>query len=176
MLKQSKKGRVKKVILTFAIAILFVLFIVYAVGTIYPGPKYEDYCPATKINPLNQTYCEAVNGTWTTYPTYASEKSGPAEANGYCDTYSKCQKSWDDSREKYNRNLFFISLITGLIILVASFILRVESVSAGFMLGSVILIIYGTIRFWGNLSNILRTLMLGLALAVLVWIGYRKLR
>jgi hypothetical protein len=42
--------------------------------------------------------------------------------------------------------------------------------------GAVLLIIYGTIRYWGSLSDVWRTIMLGLALVILVWIGYKKLK
>jgi hypothetical protein len=78
--------------------------------------------------------------------------------------------------DHYNRNLFFITLIIGFVTVIISIFLMIESVSSGLMAGGVILAIYGTIRYWNALSNIIRTIMLGLALGVLIWIGYRKLK
>jgi len=174
-IKQTGKG--KKLILSIAIAILFVIFISYAIETIYPSPKYEAYClPSLNVPSLNQTLCETANFTWITYQNIPQEKTTPLVETGYCDTYTKCQKEYNDASEPYNRNLFFICLIIGIIVVVLSFILAVEAVSSGFMAGGVILMIYGTIRYWGNLSNVLRTIMIGIALVVLVWIGYRKLQ
>ena len=171
----KKGGRAKKAILSVAIAIIFVLFIAYAIETIYPSPKFETYCPNSERAIINQSDCEQANGTWQTYPEYVAEKPVPVGVTGYCDTYTKCQKPYEQASEVYNRNIFFVSLVVGLIVIILSFIFVVEAVSSGFMAGGVLLIIYGTIRYWGALSDVLRTIMLGFALAVLVWIGYKKL-
>lgn len=168
-------GKAKQIILSLAIAILFVLFIAYAIETAYPSPKYENYCPTTPQNYINQTECEANNGTWINYGPEISAKPS-ADVTGYCDTYTKCQRPWESVREKYNRNVFFISLIIGILTVVISIVLSVESVSSGLMGGGAILMIYGTIRYWGSLSDIFRTIMIGIALAVLIWIGYKKLK
>ena len=47
---------------------------------------------------------------------------------------------------------------------------------AGFMGGGVLLVVYGTLRYWGALSDVWRTIMLGVSLAVLVWVAYKKLK
>jgi len=172
----KKKGKAKKIILSIAIAILFVLFVAYAIETIYPSPRYERYCPMIEKQILNQSDCEIYNGTWNIYPNYVPDKTAPVGVQGYCDPYIKCQKPFESASEIYNRNLFIVSLILGLIVIVVSFIFVVESVSSGLMAGGVILIIYGTIRYWGALSDILRTVMLGAALGILIWIGYKKLK
>jgi len=175
-IKPTKKSKAKKIILAIAIAILFVMFIAYAIETVYPSPKYENYCIPEQKQYINQTDCEQANFTWTSYPTYIPEKQVPVGMSGYCDAYSKCQKSYDETNQIYNRNIFFISLIIGIITVIIAVLLSLESVSSGFMAGGVLLIIYGTIRYWGSLSNWLRTAMLAFALAVLVWIGYKKLK
>jgi hypothetical protein len=69
-----------------------------------------------------------------------------------------------------------VNLGIGILLFVVAFLLGLEAVSSGLMGGAVMMIIYGSIRYWGNLSNAWRTLMLGVALSVLIWLGYRKLR
>jgi len=173
--KPVKKSKAKKIILAIAIAILFVMFIAYAIETIYPSPDYNNYCRVEKQY-YNQTDCEQANFTWMSYPEYAMNKPEPVGFAGYCDTNSRCQKNYENINQIYNRNIFFISLIIGIITIIISVLLSLESVSSGFMAGGVLLIIYGTIRYWGSLSNWLRTIMLAFALFVLVWIGYKKLK
>ncbi|MFH1710973.1 MAG: hypothetical protein ABH840_01550 [Nanoarchaeota archaeon] len=176
MPKQVKKSKAKNIILAIAIAILFVMFIAYAIETIYHSPKYNSYCNPEQKQYLNQTECEENNLIWTSYPEYAPERPAPVGVSGYCDAYSVCQKSYDEISQIYNRNVFFISLTLGIITIIIAVFILLESVSSGFMAGGVLLIIYGTIRYWGSLSNWLRTIMLAFALAVLVWIGYKKLK
>jgi len=175
--KQIKKSKAKNIILAIAIAILFVMFIAYAIETIYPSPKYEDYCVQRMYE--NKTQCESLGGQWN-YPNdnlnvAEGKEPIPSPELGYC-INTKCSDDYTSKTEIYNRNIFFISLIIGIVTIIVAVLLSLESVSSGFMAGGVLLIIYGTIRYWGSLSNWLRTLMLALALAVLVWIGYKKLK
>ena len=172
--------KAKRAILSVGIAILFVLFVAYAIETIYPSPDYDDFCDSDYVSYSDQATCEANNGKWRDYEE--GEKPRPVlsedgiELEGYCDVHFYCREDFDNVEEKYNRNIFFVSLIIGLITIVVAVLLALESVSAGFMGGGVFLIVYGTIRYWGSLSDVLRTLMLGLTLAVLVWIGYKKIK
>ena len=174
-MKTQHKAR--KIILSIAIVVIFLIFVAYAIETFYPSPKRAD-CEYNYYE--TQEDCEANSGKWTAYPERAPAKPIEDESgevvleNGYC--VEQCQTEYETSTEKYNRNVFFISLILGLITIIIAVLLSIESVSAGFMAGGVLLVIYGTIRYWGSLSDVLRTLMLGLALAVLVWIGYKKLK
>ena len=80
-------------------------------------------------------------------------------------------------REIYNRNVFIISVIAGLVcVLIGGVKLKLESVSSGIMGGGVLSIIYGTIRYWGDLADVGRFAILGTVLAILIWIGYRKFK
>lgn len=179
--KVKKHGNAKKIILSIAIAILFVLFIAYAIETFYKSPKYEIYCNITMSPPnvFSESQCGDFGGQWINYstpqPDYTNPKF-PINTTGYCDMYSKCNAEFQKANDVHSRNIFFITLPVGLITIIAALILAIESVSVGFMGGGVFLIVYGTIRYWGYLSDVWRTIMLGFALAVLVWIGYKKLK
>lgn len=181
MVKSKKviQTKAKKIILSVAIAIIFVMFVGFAIESFYSSPKYDDFCDEIKTAEFidNTERCEEVGGKWVNYD---DERPVPVKIDGeivtgYCDRDFECREDYETSREVYNRNVFFVSLIIGIITIIIAVLLSLESVSAGFMAGGVLLIIYGTIRYWGALSDVLRTLMLGLALVVLVWIGYKKL-
>jgi len=169
----TKKGHAaKSVILSIAIALISVFFFVYAIQSVYPGPEYQNFCedriPIKEITTV--TECEANNGEWIEYPNKEN-----LDRNGYCDTYTKCSKEYDQAREPYERNVFFINLVIGIALVILGIALALPSVSSGLMGGGVIMLIYGTIRNWGNLSDILRTIMLGIALVILIWLGYKRL-
>jgi len=42
--------------------------------------------------------------------------------------------------------------------------------------GGVLTIIYGTIAYWSELADWARFIILGITLAILIWIGYKKLK
>jgi hypothetical protein len=167
-----KKSAISKhIILAIAIAFIFVFFASYAIQSFYPAPEYDEYCedkPTAIIQ--DRATCESEDGTWNSYD------SPKGDLDGYCDFYSKCQEEYEAVRDPYERNVFIVNVIIGILVLVLSFLLSVEAVSSGFMFGGVIMLIYGTTRYWGNLSNVLRTIVLGLALGILVWVGYKKLK
>ena len=168
---------IKHLILGIAIALISVFFFAYAIQAVYPAPEYSDFC-LQKIYE-NKTECELSGGTWN-YPNEdisASEgkEPMPMPEKGYC-MNDKCSKDYNNAREPYERNVFFVNLIIGIVVLVGAFFLALEAVSAGMMGGAVLLIVYGTIRYWGSLSDIWRTLVLGLSLIALITLAYKKLK
>lgn len=172
--KKKEHSKVKQTIFSIALALIAVFFIAYLIQTAYPEPEYNAYCkditdPYPKV--LNEQECNQVGGTWNAW------NEPDVEGNtGYCDLWTKCNEEYNTAREPYERNVFIINLFLGLVILITAFFLSVEAISTGFMGGGALLMIYGTLRYWGNLSNVLRTLFLGIALVVLVYFGYKKLK
>ncbi len=177
--------KIKQGILAIAIAIIFVMFVAYAIQTFYPSPKWDDYCDIglDRQNIETQQSCESVGGKWTEYGTVGAEgKPQPKEIDnetipeGWCDSQFTCRQEYEDKSEFYNRNVFFIASGIGILTIILALIFAVESVSTGFLGGGVLLIIYGTIRYWGEMSDVYRTIMLAIALGVLIWTGYKRLK
>ena len=169
--------KIKHLILGIAIALISVFFFAYAIQAVYPAPKYEDFC--LKQFYENKSICEEAGGEWN-YPNedvYVSEGKEPIPSpeRGYCINL-KCDEDYRSARESYERNVFFANLIIGIVVLVGAFFLGLEAVSAGLMGGAVLLIVYATIRYWGSLSDIWRTVVLGLSLVILITLAYKKLR
>jgi hypothetical protein len=173
-------SKVKQTILAIAIAVVLALFVGFSIHAFYPGPKYENYC---NINQPQRPYetnetCKASGGRWNDYGG-AQPKCPPEQTycpNGYCDMYYNCQRSFDDANRVYTRNVFIAATIIGLIaVLIGGVILKLESVSSGIMGGGVLSMIYGTIVYWMDASNYLRVIILGIVLAILIWMGYKKL-
>lgn len=165
--------KMKHIIFGIAIAFISVFFFAYAIQAVYPGPEYEDYCeerPAVVIESAEE--CEGIGGKWTDY----ERDSLNMEIPGRCDRDFTCRKDYDDVRDAYERNVFFANLIIGIAVLIGAFFLAVEAVSTGLMGGAVLLIVYATMRYWGHLSDIWRTVVLGFSLALLIAFSYKKLK
>jgi hypothetical protein len=129
---------------------------------------------AAPVSP-SQYVCTKTGET-TQNVTFNCQTIEQLEQTGYCDLYYYCNQEFQDASEKYNRNVFIIAVIFGVIALILGIILKIASVSSGLMGGGVLLIVYGIIRYWSGLQNYGRFIVLGIALAILIWIAYKKLK
>ncbi|MBS3132075.1 hypothetical protein J4212_06590 [Candidatus Woesearchaeota archaeon] len=193
-------GKFKIIILAVAIAIIFALFIGFGISTFYKAPKYEDFCKNERVISYGtQEACEKNRGRWNENvpekpipvletqllcnKAYESGKNvtlncqtkEQLESRGYCDMNFYCNQEFQKVNEVYNRNVFIVTSGIGIIILIVGFSLNVMGVSAGLMGGGILTFLYGTIRFWNDLPDYGRFIILGIALAILIWLGYKKL-
>jgi hypothetical protein len=175
----------KKIALTIGIAVLFALLIGFAIDAFYTGPEHSDYCKqdayrypekiypgdenCPKINYGDPIY-EACTGE-EGYVAYEIDENG-CQVNPYCET---CQVEYNNVNKVYSRNIFFITAIIGIVAILAGILfVKAEGIASGFMFGGILVIIYGTIRVFGDLSKIMRVVVLFIELVLLIWIGYRK--
>jgi hypothetical protein len=196
-------SKFKHIILAVAISVVLVFFIGFGIASFYPVPKYEDFCGEAKIADYSsQELCESANGKWTQTDfarpipeklesnqllcTKLSEKDNALTLNcesreqilntGYCDIDFYCREGYQDTSEKYNRNVFIIATGIGIIALIVGVALNLASVSAGLMGGGILSIIYGTIRYWSDLPDYGRFIILGITLVILIWLGYKRIK
>jgi hypothetical protein len=148
--------KIKIIILSLVIAIVLASFVVYLIQTIHQKPEWDDFC--------DESARIAIPEDRETFET----KQIP--------DYQECQKNFDTANDKYRLIVFIVALITGLIAISIGIMLHLPSVSSGLMLGGTFLVFYGTIVYWSNLTNWFRTIILGIALVILIWLGYKKLQ
>lgn len=167
---------IKEKLLSIAIAIVLVFFIIYGINTFYKNPRYEDFCQEIPLKQnITEDECLGIGGKWTSERIPVIE--GQPKQIGYCDPTYTCRQEYDTSREKYDKIVFIISGILGLAaVIIGGILLKLESVSAGVMGGGILTIIYGTLRYWGHLEDVGRFLILGIILVVLIFIGYKYLK
>ena len=190
--------KIKETILGFSIAIIFVFFVVFGIKAFYKEPKYEDFCSRGAL--IDVVYSEGYYGAYP-YPARFKEPSENvcAKAITQYDNFRKacadkkadvvfeydvngcqvarectfCQQDYNKARNIYFRNVFIISGIVGIIVIIGGAILRHTSVSAGLFGGGVLTIIYGTTNYWSELADYARFIILGIALIVLIYLGYK---
>ena len=179
-------AKFKHVLLAIAIAIVFVFFVGFGIATFYESPIYEDYCgdryyekpyPGSlegfgdcKYIEPDETLKKECKEKGDIWPKY--DQNGCVE-NYYCET---CDWEFEEENEKYNRVVFIVATIIGLIALISGIALKVPSVSSGLMGGGILTILYGTMRYWFGLPDFARFILLGIALGILIWVGYKKLK
>lgn len=177
-------SRIKEIILALAIVVVLNLFFNYGVFTFYKEPKFENFCSneLTQKVYTKKASCEAVGGQW--YESNQTSYEGrpipvkPAPQTGetsWCDSTAKCRDGYEDARAVYNRNVFIILVVLGLISLgLGLLVISASAVANGFLGGGLLSLIVGTVRYWSNMNDYLRFIVLGVALAVLIWLGYKK--
>lgn len=194
-------SKVKIVLLSIAIALVFAFLVGYGINTFYKEPKYEDFCKErTEFKEyISKDTCETNNGRWTDYEkavpniqsdqflctkvsekdnsyTLNCEKSEIARQSGYCDINYYCMKDLEEKRTPYNRNVFIITVILGISAIILGVYLNLSSVSSGLMGGGVLTMLYGALRYWADMDEYLRFIILAVVFAVLIWIGYNKIK
>ena len=176
-------SKIKKWVIAIAIAIVFNLFVNYGVATFYPGPEYSDYCSESpRAFPLReaQNDCEPIeasqelqnecNDRKKAYIAYKYDSNGCA-TEAYCET---CGAEYDDVRKIHDGNVFVALLIVAVIALAAGIFSKTEAVSTGFLLAGILGLLIASLRYWEHLQNIYRFALLGIVLAILIWLGYKK--
>lgn len=181
-------SKFKQVFLAIAIAIIFVFFIGFGIASFYKEPQYEDFCeealflrepyPRSFKEPENCTYIEADEALKNECRLKEGKINPKYDQNGCIESFSceTCNKEYRDRREVYNRNVFIVATGIGIITLIVGFALGITSISSGLMGGGILLIIYGTMRYWSNLPDYGRFVILGITLIILIWLGYKKMK
>lgn len=173
---KQKPSKWKNNLLAIAIAIVLTAFIFYGVYTFYEYPDNNKYCPIENnykfINSSDE--CIANDGLWNPNQVrYAEEKSIP---NGYCDLSTKCSEKYNTDNNIYKKNVFMIAVVLGLIALIGGIFVSYRSVSGGLMGGGILTLIVGILQYWSELGDTLRFITLGIVLAILIYVGVKKLR
>lgn len=167
--------------LVLGIAIVINLFLTYAVRVAYHEPAYEDFCPEKQVNEAIETKeaCLEIGGQWNENVDvkYPGQPTVVPQPEGYCDATFTCRKQFEDVNKVYDRNVFVVFVIAGILLLAGSaFLAGAEAISLGLSFGGVLALVIGSIRYWSDMDDILRVIILGLALIALIWIAYKKFR
>lgn len=187
--------KIKETILGFGIAIVLVLFVIFGIKAFTDEPMHEDFCNSTvyfekpypyparePYREINYTLCNKAELKNYEFERECIGKKGSViyepDENG-CRTArecSLCQRDFDSARNVYNKNVFIITGAIGIIVIIIGALLELTSVGAGLFGGGILLVIVAVIRYWSSLADWARFIILGIVLAVLIWVGYTKLK
>lgn len=177
------KPKLLKWALVIGIVIVLNLFFNYAISLFYKEPDYNIFFPQQQVvEPITtKEACLGVGGQWTESPVPVSKGgyttpvpvSSP-QITSYCDPNFTKQQQFNDAQKVYQRTIFIILVVLGVISLVSGAFIANEIVTLGLSWGGVLSLIIASMRYWSSADNLIRVLILGFALVVLIWLAIKK--
>lgn len=176
------QSKVLKWSLILGIVIVLNLFFNYALSLIYKSPEYEVFCPNTSQvieTVTNQEQCVALGGQWNgndSSPILDISKSG-IPIKGYCDQQFTCRNNFESTQKVYDRNVFITLVILGAIcVAIGNFFTGNMLVSTALSLAGVLSFIVASMRYWTSADDLIKVIILAIALAILVWVAVKKFK
>lgn len=173
---KTNKSATVKWSLIIGIILIINLFVNYGLSFILDEPDFEELCPTERVvNTIDsEEQCLEEGGAWTAFTEPAPTKPGGEIATGYCDRQFECRQNYDDLREAYEKNVFISLISIGVVILIIGLLIRTNSViSVSLAFAAVLDFIIASIRYWSSAHNVIKVSVLGIALAVLIFLAYK---
>lgn len=178
-----KEKTLLKWALAGSIVIVLNLFFNYGLSVFYSAPVWDDFCGDVSAREiLTETMCIDEGGKWFDYGE-RGEMSRPTmvesevERTGYCDAYFTCGEAFNEAHDEYSRNAFIVLLVLGIAsLLLGTLLVMPPVVSLGLSFGGALSLVIASMRYWGSADDIIRLLILALALAALIFVGVRKFK
>ena len=157
----KKPSRVVSWALILSIMIVLNLFVNYTITLFYEAPEYPMRHYDEKPLVVADTP-EAVEES-ETRRIVDQEK------------WDKEYEAYEEARDSYEMNVFIVLIIAGVVIFALSLLFKTNYVlSTAFGLGALLDFIIASMRYWSSAESITRVVILVLALAVLIYIAYKK--
>ncbi|MDR3519456.1 MAG: hypothetical protein P4L63_01025 [Candidatus Pacebacteria bacterium] len=176
----EKQSRALKWSLIIGIVIVLNLFFNYALSLAYKSPVFENFCPTVQVNPTvdNQNSCVAQGGQWNGNNTVpAPQIKGEIVPTGYCNLQFTCQNNYDAAQKAYDRNVFITLVILGALCVAVGTLLKSNLViGIALSLAGVLSFIIASMRYWGSADDLIKVIILAIALAILFWVAVKKFK
>lgn len=172
-MEQQHYSRWARWALVVGIIITLNMFLGYSISLVYPAPSYDTFFDRSQINRVytNQKDCVTVGGQWTAQLTESGKKG---EVTGYCDSEFTARKNYDIAQKNYEKNVFLILVIAGVLVLVAGVIVSHLVLSPALAWGGILSLCIAALRYWSFAGGALKVLLLACALAGLCWVAIKK--
>jgi hypothetical protein len=158
------------------IIIVLNMFFNYAISLVYEEPSFEAYVTQPQVVTQIDTKeaCIAIGGQWNENIYRGETMPKEAAPKGYCDPDYTKRMQYEEARKQYERNVFIILVVLGIGTLIGGVATRNELLSIAFSWGGVLSLIIASMRYWSAADNIVKVLILAVALAGLVYMAVRK--
>lgn len=160
-----------------SIVILLNMFFNYALSLVYKAPVYDQFVkPPQVVETLDtQEKCLSVGGQWS--PNTYIEKdisTNIKQPSGYCDSEYTKRNNYEEARKTYEKNVFVTLIVLGVLVLGISFFVVSAILSIAFSWGGVLSIIIASVRYWSVADNLLKVIILAVALVALIYLAIKK--
>ncbi len=179
------QNKFSKWALILGIIVVLNLLFNYGVSLVYKEPVYEDYFPQQQIveQITNKEECLKAGGQWSENQKYVSVDGTaspvPVDSNGnrvtgYCNADFTKQQEFNDARKVYDRNVFITLVILGVLCVIIGAFMSIELLSTALSWGGVLSFIIASMRYWTSADNLVKVIILAIALGALIWLAIKK--
>ncbi len=174
------QSKVLKWSLIIGIVIVLNLFFNYTLSLIYKHPLYETFCPTQQVNEAVTTekVCVDQGGQWNAnIPNIGPKETGAVIPAGYCNLQFTCGNNYNAAQKVYDRNVFITLVILGAIcVAIGSFFAGNALISTALSLAGVLSFIIASMRYWSSADDLIKVIILAIALAILIWVAVKKFK
>lgn len=175
------QSRILKWSLIIGIVIVINLFFNYVLSLVYKNPTYENFCPNTAqvvTIPDTEKACVGAGGQWTNNTYYGKPLlPGETQPRGYCDLQFTCRNNFEAAQKVYDRNVFITLVILGAIcVALGSFLAGNVVMSIALSFAGVLSFVIASMRYWTSADDLIKVIILAIALAILIWVAIKKFR
>ncbi|MEK7135327.1 MAG: hypothetical protein AAB780_01335, partial [Patescibacteria group bacterium] len=86
-----------------------------------------------------------------------------------------CRAEYETANKTYQRNVFVILVVLGaLSVLAGNMLVANPVISSGLSLAGVLSFLIASVRYWSSANDVIRVIILGIALGLLFWIAVKK--
>lgn len=143
-------SKVTKWSLIVGIVIILNMFINYSVSLVFDAPKYDEFCDDLR-KPVAVEITDEI-----------------------LEEQDRCWEEYDEAREDFEKNVFVVLISIGIILFISSLFISNYVLSVSLSIGAILDLVIASMRYWGDAHELLKVVILGLALAVLIGIGIKK--
>jgi hypothetical protein len=153
-------------VLGLATAVILAALIALGIAAFYPAPQAPSYPNTAVVAPI--VPCPSADAA-----CMQNNAKIEAQQQAAQDQYNNAEAVYESAVNVYNRNLFIIANIVGIVVFAIGFwlifgiTLASNAVPVGLMLAGLWSIIYGYARGWGSVDDQLK-FFIGLVIAVLI--------
>jgi hypothetical protein len=84
------------------------------------------------------------------------------------------QLNYEKARNVYEKEVFITLTILGVISLILGGFIGISTLSIAFSWGGVLSLFIASVRYWSQADNLVRVVILALALGILIWLAVKK--
>lgn len=175
----NQTSKFVRVSIVVAIVIVMNMFFNYAVSLVYKEPVYDQFVKPTQVVEIikDKEACLGVGGQWnenmyTEYIVQPPTKN--TKPDGYCDVDYTKRMEYEDARNVYERNVFITLVVLGVLSLAIAGFIQVALLTIALAWGGVLSLIIASIRYWSSADNLVKVIILGIALATLIYLAVKK--
>lgn len=177
---KNKSNKFVHVALVVGLVIVINLFINYALSFIYKEPSYETYFSQPQVvkNYDNQADCVNNGGQWTENAKPDAYINGTKINenldSGYCNNEYTTRLSYDAQVKNYDLKVFITLMVLGILMMIFGITYSHVVLSPAFTWAGVLSYIVASMRYWSSATSGVKVIILGLALAALIWVALKK--